>query len=120
MGLSLDFEAMEPETFDFVRKTVESFKRDRDFWKDAVSRVLVDTPQFLAIQYTKLDAGSLRITVFNWSHRQKSLHLYPICDRNMVYTMNGTAISGEALLRDGVEIPMPTSFAGKIITLEAE
>ncbi len=119
MGLSLDFETMEPETFAFVQKTVESFKQEREFWMTAVSRVLVDTPQILAIQYASTDASILRITVFNWSHRQKSLRLYPVCDGNSVYNVNGISITGKSLLRDGVEIPMPESFAGEVIVLEA-
>ena len=120
MGLSLDFEVMEPETFAFVKKNVETFKRDRVFWITAVSRILVDTPQVLAIQYTSPDTDTLRVAVFNWSHRQKTLRLYPISDKTLAYEVNGSVISGESLTRDGIEVSMPDSYAGEIITLEAK
>ena len=119
MGLSLDFAAMEKKTFEMVKRNVEEFKRERGFWISASARVICDTPQVLAIQYASPDGGAVRVVVFNWNHRQKTLTLYPVCPKERTFSVNGARLTGAELAERGVEIPMPDAYAGAVLRLEA-
>ena len=107
-------------TFDSIRALIVNFKKYRDFWRTARSRILCDTQRVLAIQYESVDLQLLCVVVFSWRRRQKDLTLFPITAMNLTYNFEEQSVYGATLQADGLRIQMPDGYGGAVLWLNGE
>ncbi len=120
LGLSFNLAELSSMTFDSIRALIVNFKKYRDFWRTARSRILCDTQRVLAIQYESVDLQLLCVVVFSWRRRQKDLTLFPITAMNLTYNFEEQSVYGATLQADGLRIQMPDGYGGAVLWLNGE
>ena len=102
IGFSCDLTALSDEHFDFFRKLVAERKKDAVFWRDAVGRVLCDTPEVIALQYSDAALKDVRIVAAAGHTRQSSVLVHPVLAPDMEYEYDGKRLSGAVWMAEGV------------------
>jgi hypothetical protein len=102
LGYSCNLAAF-PEWYrDMTKKFIASYKESRGFFKDARCHVLVDTGNFVCLEYFSKDYKKIYIQFFTKLSYQESFTVYPILPNGARYEMNGASISSEELMEDGI------------------
>ena len=101
IGFSCDLTALSDEHFGFFRKLVAERKKDAAFWHDAVGRVLCDTPEVVALQYSDAALKDVRIVVAAGHIRQSGVLVRPVLAPGMEYEYDGKRRSGAAWMAEG-------------------
>ncbi len=107
MGISCDLTQLSQETLDVLKEAVAAFKTEREFWQTANARLISDTENLLAIQYTTPDRKKAKICVFSWHHRQDYADLCLEDLAEGIYTVEGKQYSASELMGDGIVIRVP-------------
>ena len=105
IGFSCDLTALSDDHFAFFRKLVEERKKESAFWRDAVGRVLCDTPEIIALQYSDMFLKENRIVVAPGQTRQASVQIHPVLDPTLEYEHGGRQQSGAKWMVEGVLVP---------------
>ena len=85
-----------------TKKFIASYKESRGFFKDACCHVLVDTGNFVCLEYFSKDYKKIYIQFFTKLSYQESFTVYPILPNGARYEMNGASICAEELMEDGI------------------
>jgi hypothetical protein len=102
MGFSCDIAAFPEE---YVRRwsaVISKFKQEREFYKSASARILIDTDTVIAIEYADAEFRRCVINVFTKTTYAKSLILFPALDRDKEYIIGGRSAFGRDILDDGI------------------
>ncbi len=104
MGFSCDMDAFPTEYKKRWRDVIAQYKKDREFYKDATARILVDSDAVTVLQYadTKLEECILQIfTKTTYAHE---LILYPIVDETREYSCQDKILGGKDICENGIII----------------
>jgi len=105
IGFSCDLLELSETKRAMFAEHIRKIKKKRDFWKDSVCRVLVDTPTVTAFEYSNMNLDEIVIQVFPGNVLQDHITVYPEIDPNKVYRMSDGAVrSGTELLKYGLSI----------------
>ena len=104
VGFSCDLTALSDKHMDFFRRLVAARKRDESFWCGAIGRVLCDTPDVVALQYSDAALRDVRVIVATARPRQKGVTLRLVLDPALDYEHAGRRDSGAAWMARGVEV----------------
>lgn len=104
VGFSCDLTALSDAHRAFFRRMVEERKKDEAFWRGAVGRVLCDTPEVVALQYSDAALRDVRVVVATARSRQKSVTVRPVLDPALGYEHAGRIDSGAAWMERGVDV----------------
>ena len=104
VGFSCDLTALSDAHRAFFRRMVEERKKDESFWRGAVGRVLCDTPEVVALQYSDPALRDVRVVVATARSRQKSVTVRPVLDPALGYEHAGRIDSGAAWMERGVVV----------------
>ena len=104
VGFSCDLTTLSEEHLDFFRRLVAERKRDETFWCGAVGRILCDTPDVVALQYSDPALRDVRVVVATARPRQARVTVRPVLDPALVYECGGNRDSGAAWMERGVEV----------------
>ena len=104
IGFSCDLTALSNEHRDFFRRMVAERKQDEAFWCNAVGRILCDTPDVVAIQYSDAALRDVRVVVATARPMQKSVTIRPVLDAALDYDHAGRRESGSFWMERGVEV----------------
>lgn len=116
---SCDLNSFSDELFLSLKNFVAQFKKERDFWRTAVCRILVDTESVLVLEYSDRNFEKAELLVYTNRIRQSSLLIYPKLDGASSYRLNGGEIQKGALAEArGIEVTLEGNFKSKRISLE--
>ena len=104
IGFSCDLTSLSDAHKDFFRRMVAERKRDEAFWCEAVGRVLCDTPDLVALQYSDAALRDVRVIVATARARQTSVTVRPVLDSALDYEHDGRRDSGSAWMERGVDV----------------
>lgn len=104
VGFSCDLTALSDAHKGFFRRMVAERKRDEAFWRTAVGRVLCDTPEVVALQYSDAALRDVRVVVATARSLQKSVTVRPVLDPALDYGHADRRDSGAAWMEHGVEV----------------
>ena len=104
VGFSCDLTALSDEHRDFFRRMVAQRKRDEAFWCRAVGRVLCDTPDVVALQYSDAALRDVRVVVAMARPRQKCVTVRPVLNPALEYAFDGRMAPGAFWMEEGVEV----------------
>ena len=104
VGFSCDLTALSNEHRDFFRRMVAERKQDEAFWCNAVGRILFDTPDVVAIQYSDAALRDVRVVVATARPMQKCVTIRPVLDMALDYDHAGRRESGASWMDHGVEV----------------
>ncbi|MBQ4515819.1 MAG: alpha-galactosidase [Clostridia bacterium] len=108
IGISCNLELLSDEAFAHFKEYIEKIKKDRDFWKSAVARIICDTPTITTYQYSDMELSKIVIQMFTHKTQQDHFAVYPEVCENKNYILNGdTVISGKEIAEQGIDLSTP-------------
>ncbi len=108
MGFSCDLTSFSESLFSELKEEIAEFKKEREFWKNAVCRILCDTESILVLQYTDMAMTKSRILVYTHKIRQDNVTLFPMVDSTASYQLaDGTMMSGTEINAHGIDVALP-------------
>lgn len=102
MGFSCDLDAFAPEYKKRWSDIIAQYKHDRDFYKDATARILVDSDSIIAIEYADKTFNQCVIQLFTKTVYAHSLLLHPTIDEKAMYLQGDMVADGKTVAKDGV------------------
>ena len=110
VALSFDLTNLSEEIFEKLKAYIADFKKDRDFWKNAVCHIIVDTKTMLVLEFRNADFSKIEIVAFSGKSKQDNICVYPVIDKDAEYEMDGKLIS-ENVIDIPVEMPHTAKIA---------
>jgi len=105
--LSCDLTAFSAEDRAWLKKLIAARKADGVFWQKAVARVVCDTREVTAIQYSDEALSDIRLEVSVGRPRCAQLTIRPVVDAGKSYRFGGAVLSGAQVAQHGLEIATP-------------
>ena len=102
IGFSCDLVSLPAVYREFWKKHIAKFKKNREFYKKATARILIDTEDITAIQYADPDLEQCEIRVFTKTIYAENLLVYPVLDSLKSYSFDGDVIQGAELCENGI------------------
>lgn len=102
VGFSCDIAGMPEKYKEFWKEAIEEHKQNRDFYMNAVCRLLVDTENITVLQYSDASLERVILQVFTKCINTKDLYVYPSLDEKLAYNYNGNTLPGSQLAQDGI------------------
>ena len=119
VGFSCDLNSLSETVVEGLKKFIVQFKKNRDFWKNAVCRILADTESVLVLEYSDMNFERAKILVYTNRIRQSKLVIYPKLDVAASYCIDGKDImSGAQIEAEGMDVPLDGNYRAKQITME--
>ena len=118
IGFSCDLNGISDTHFEVLKKYVENFKRERDFWQTAVCRILTDTDSMLIFEYSDIELRKIKISVMCNRIKQESVCVFPAVDNDKNYICDGVVRSGAEINSQGIIVHLEGNHKGKIISFE--
>ncbi|MDO4618467.1 MAG: alpha-galactosidase [Clostridia bacterium] len=115
MGFSANISEYPDEEKVRLKSLIAEHKENRDFYKNAVMRILYDTSDVLVLQYSDLKLKYNVIQVFFNKILQSQATFFPVLNSGKKYTQNGETKSADEIMSDGVTV---TAADYSCVTLE--
>ena len=107
IGFSTDIAGYPQEEKDILKKHIERFKSDREFYRTANMRILHQAENITVLQYSDTDFNRIIIQAFSNVPNQEYVTVYPALSAKKSYSYYGDLLSGEDMMKRGV--PMRVS-----------
>lgn len=104
LGFSCDIDGFPPEYKQLWKEFIAQYKKDRDFFLKASSRILVDSEEITAIQYSDNDFNRIIIQLFTKTSYACELTVYPAIDSTAYYLAGENQVSATQVCQDGIRI----------------
>lgn len=104
IGVSCDLTQVSESTRMLLAETISAYKAEREFWKNSECRILADTDTVLVLQFNDPEFRTVKLYVYTTHSYQHRVTVYPVCEEDGVYTVNGESVRGKDLLSRGVSM----------------
>ena len=105
LGISSDLTSFSPELMRILKEHIASFKEERNFFMNAVCRVLVDTDTLLVLAYSDEALTDIRIFGYTFRAAQSSVCVFPAVIDGKTYRLSdGGTLSSDAINEDGIAL----------------
>ena len=111
MGFSCDINAFPEEYKTRWKEVIAQYKQDREFYRTATARILIDDPEMIGLEYADKNLDRCVIQIFTKQSYASDLIIYPVVDKAATYSYQGTKLTGEEILKDGLYIKDMTDYA---------
>lgn len=102
MGFSCDLVAMPEGYRQMWKEHIARFKENREFYKTATARILVDREDILAIQYADPALERCEVQVFTKTVYAENLLIFPVLDKQKNYCYAEKTLSGAEAMEEGI------------------
>ncbi|MEE0946715.1 MAG: glycoside hydrolase family 36 protein [Acutalibacteraceae bacterium] len=102
IGFSCDLYELEQKIKDDYKEFIKLYKEERDFYKNAVCRILVDSPQITVLQYSDPSLKKIVLQVFSSEVYAYDLTVYPVVNPEVEYSVDGQTVKGKLLINEGI------------------
>jgi hypothetical protein len=104
MGFSCDLDAFPPEYKKRWSDIIAQYKQDRNFYKDATARILVDSDSIIAIEYADKNLNRCVIQLFTKTTHAREIVLYPAVCSEAEYLCGDSILLGKDIMGNGILI----------------
>ena len=104
VGFSCDIDGFSKEYKLRWKAFISQYKADREFYKNATARILVDSEQIVVIEYADEKLNLCVIQIFTKTVRANDLIIYPILDNTANYSYLSDSVSGNFIEENGILI----------------
>lgn len=117
MGFSCDINGFNSEYRKRWAEIIKEYKEDREFFRTALVKILVDAEDVIALEYFDKNLNEIYIQVFTKSVKTDTLTMYPkALHKN--YEYNGNIINGRQLEKNGLTLENLKLNSCKVIKLK--
>lgn len=120
MGFSCDLAAFPPAYEERWAEVIAAYKREREFYRTATARILVDSEGITVIEYADAALARCVLQIFTKTVYARSLRIYPTLQSGLVYTLDGARLRGDEIMEDGILLASLKENECRTITLTAE
>ena len=120
LGMSCDLAAFPENHKERWKSVISQYKLERDFYKNASARILVDSDTTTVLEYSDTAFDKCFIQVFTKTSYATDIIIYPIVDESASYTVGDEVISGKEIAEDGIYVKDLATYSCKAITLIKE
>ena len=119
IGLSFDLTLLLDDHFKMLKDYIANFKRDREFWKNAVCHILCDTKTMLVLEFRDEKSDRVEVIAFADKAKQMNITVRPVLDEDAIYEVkNMGEMSGGKISKDGIDIEIIDGYTTKFLTLK--
>ena len=93
-----------------IKGIIEEFKKEHEFWKNAVCRKLTDTESMLVLEYSDMAKETIKIQVFSLKRTQNYITVYPNIDTDADYVSTDGKVYLNAELKEGIDIEIKNCY----------
>lgn len=104
MGFSCDIDAFPAQYKKRWSDVIAQYKQDREFYKDATARILVDSDSIIAIEYADRTFNRCVIQIFTKTTYAQEIVLYPAVCAEAEYLYGDNILSGKDIKENGILI----------------
>ena len=109
VGFSCDLRLLSEDARSRFKEKIARIKKEREFWKTAVARVLNDTKSVTTYQYSDVALTKIVVQMFTHETMQQDFRVYPVLDGAKNYRLeDGIVLSGRQIMDEGVEFHAET------------
>lgn len=110
VGISCNIADMTPDVFARLKKAIVDFKNEREFWKNAVCRILTDTSGMLVLQYSDIAMTQVKILIYTFRKYQDAITVYPVLQPNCSYCVDGKNTSSYEITENGIDVETDRNY----------
>ena len=115
-GLSCNLLNLPSEHLEKLKDYIALYKKEREFYKSANVRLLIEDKNIVALEYFDKDFNNIVIKVFTKNILQTRLTIYPFVDCNAKYEYDGKVLTASELSK-GITLSELVDFNVKTINL---
>lgn len=109
VGFSCDLRLFSESARAHFKEKIAQIKREREFWKTAVARILCDTKSVTTFQYSDVALQKIVVQMFTHRTMQQHFRVYPVVDETKTYrTAEGEILTGREIAEEGMPINVGT------------
>ncbi len=117
IGISFDLNGISENQLNLLKEFIKEYKIERDFLENAVCRIICDTENVLALQYSDILLKTVSIVIFSYKLRQSKITVCPVLDKEKEYVLSGETLSGEQISENGITINANGNYRANSIKL---
>ena len=118
IGFSCDLNSLSETVFNGLKEFIVQYKKDRNFWKNAVCRILVDSASVLALEFSDVNFEQIELVIYTKRIRQEALSVYPVLNPLANYCINGDRVmSGDQIDAEGIQVALDGNYQAKRISI---
>lgn len=102
MGFSCNMTEFSQEYQKRWTDVISQYKKDREFFISANARILVDSEQIVAIEYSDRKLERCFIQIYTKTVYANELVIYPVVDESQKYLYGDTVIDGRDIAENGI------------------
>ena len=101
LGFSCDIASFPDVYKQQWKEFIKKYKQEREFYKNATARILIDAGNILSIQYADKHFKRCVVQVFTKVNHAETVTVYPIVDATASYLYKEMIYSGKDIKEDG-------------------
>ena len=102
IGFTCDLVSLPSNYKQKLKKFISKYKKERNFFKNAMVRLLCDNENVIILQYFNHNYTKNYIQIFTKKILQENIIIYPIVSTSKTYKLNGEKISGVDIIKNGI------------------
>ena len=118
MGFSCKLSILPNEYREELKTLIAEYKKEREFYQTAVSRVLVDRGNWTVLQYADPKFDKFVVQIFSEEVYQDEMTIYPTVNQKATYKIDEEIIKGEDLVKFGYKVKELTNNSCKQLIFE--
>ncbi len=120
IGFSCDIDGFSEEYKNRWKSVISQYKEDREFYKTATARILVDSECITVIEYADVEFNVCVIQVFTKSVYAKDLIIYPVLDKLAKYSYQDAVLLGRDINENGIFVSELADNSCRVLKLVKE
>ena len=118
LGMSCDLASFPEKYRERWKAVITDYKANREFFRTATARILVDSEQMVVIQYSDCALERCVIQIFMKTIYAKDIILYPTVDENAYYDYGGAIRHGSDIAENGIYTDILFPYACVVLGLQ--
>jgi len=100
-----------PKARQRIKEFIANMKKEREFWKTAVARIICDTKTVTAVEYSDMALTKIVVQLFTGQTQQDHFCVYPVVCAEKKYRINGNVVmTGQEIIDEGISLETPEWF----------
>ena len=117
VGFSCDICDFPEEITAYYKDFITQFKNERDFYINADTRIIADSENFTAYQYSNADLSKITIALFINRAYAYDFRVYPVVAQNSSYQVGDKILTGEEIKSNGINFNNLKNYSCQEVTL---
>jgi len=116
---SCDLDSFSDELFAEMKEFIEEFKKNREFWKNAVGHILTDTETMLVLEFRNEDFSKIEVVAFAKKMLQDNIYVYPHTDNVSEYEISDNKnMSARDISENGISMKVTNCYTAQFLHIK--